>query len=127
MSAEQTLQVAKPRWAGALLRYRIMAYITGTALVTACVFLILQKAGVKHIGAATYDAWEAHGWLFLLYAISALDLGIKLRWSLIRFGLVIVAGMVPFVPFFAERNVVHQVRAQPPTPKPAARVASENP
>jgi integral membrane protein len=111
---------SKPYYAGALLRYRIMAYVTGVALVTACVFLILQKSGVKGIGGATYDAWEAHGWLFLLYAVTTLNLGIRVRWPLTRYVWVGLAGMVPFVPFFAERYVSRSIHEHPPVGRTAA-------
>jgi integral membrane protein len=101
----------RPSYAGALLRYRVMAYITGVALVTATILLILQKvADVKGIGTLTGLAWLIHGWCFLLYAAAALHLAIKLRWPLRRLALVVVAGVVPLLTFFIERYVMRTVR-----------------
>jgi integral membrane protein len=117
-------QVAsKPFYAGALLRYRVMAYATGVALLTACTLLILQKVvDVKHIDTVTGLSWVAHGYLFLIYAATTLWLGIKLRWNLIRIALVGLAGTVPFFSFVAERYVVRLVQRRNATiVGPAAR------
>lgn len=93
----------------ALLRYRVLAYATGTFLVLLTVNIVLKyvlKTG--HLG-----AWVAigHGWLFLLYCISAVDLWFRTRVDLLRMIGVAVAGVVPFMTFVAERWVTRTVRA----------------
>jgi integral membrane protein len=110
-SATGTRRPVHSDYRGALLRYRIMAYATGVALITACALLILQKVvDVKGIATVTGLSWVAHGWLFLIYAVATLHLGIKLRWHLIRIGLIVLCGTVPFFSFVAERNTMRLVR-----------------
>jgi len=88
---------------GALLRYRVMAFVTGTVLVFNCVISVpLQIAGHPALG---HVGWTIHGALFIAYCLTVLDLGIRASWSLIRIVLVGLAGTIPVVTFVAERNV----------------------
>ncbi|TAK68658.1 MAG: DUF3817 domain-containing protein [Actinomycetota bacterium] len=98
---------------GALLRYRVMAWLTGVVLAVMTLALCysltvssLRETGLYSVG------WVAHGWLFVVYVVTALDLGFRLRWPLWRLILVALAGTVPFASFFAERWVSHRVEAQ---------------
>ena len=101
---------ARPSYAGALLRYRVMAYATGVALVVATVMLILQKVvDVKNIDTPTGLLWLLHGYLFLVYAAVTLHLGLKLRWPLLRVVLIVACGTIPLMSFVAERYVVGHV------------------
>jgi integral membrane protein len=103
----------RPSYAGALLRYRIMAYVTGVALLTACTMWLLTGGfHVHQLDTVNAIAWISHGYLFLIYAVATLHLGIKLRWHLVRIGLVLVCGTIPLMSFVAERWVVHTVRAR---------------
>jgi integral membrane protein len=98
-------------YAGALLRYRVMAYATGIALVTATTLWILTGAAHENqLKTANGIAWIAHGYLFLIYVVTALHLGIKLRWSFVRIGLVAVAGTIPLMSFVAEHFTMRYVR-----------------
>jgi integral membrane protein len=100
----------KPRdLSGALLRYRIMAYIVGTGLVILiCVGLPLQFAANQPDVA--YVVGFLHGWLFIVYLILTFDLARRARWNLIRVGFVAICGTVPFLSFYAERRVTRWVR-----------------
>lgn len=100
----------RPSYAGALLRYRVMAYATGVALVVATLMLILQKvADVHGIAGVTGVLWVLHGYLFLVYAAVTLHLGLKLRWPLIRVVLIVACGTIPLMSFVAERYVAGHV------------------
>ncbi len=102
----------RPSYAGALRRYRVMAYATGVALGMETVMLILQKVVDVHgIDTPTGLLWVLHGYLFLVYAVATLHLGLKLRWHLIRIALTIVCGTIPLMSFVAERYVVRHVPA----------------
>jgi len=102
----------RSRAAGALKWYRVMAFTTGTVLIAGTVALILQKgAGLDHLDLANAILWVAHGYLFLVYVITALRLGIKLRWSLIKMVLVMAAGTIPTMSFVAEHFVTRDARA----------------
>jgi integral membrane protein len=97
--------------ARALKWYRIMAFSTGTVLILACIALLLQGVGVKHMHGVNAVMWIGHGYLFLLYCMSTVYLGITLRWPLLRFPLIGLAGTIPTMSFVAEHYVTRDVRA----------------
>ena len=100
-----------PKYGGALLRYRIMAFTTGTVLVAA-VFIALPLqwwAGAKVFPAII---WTGHGFLFIIYLVVTLELGVRMRWDPVRMVLTMAAGTIPFLSFVAERNVHRLVVAQ---------------
>ncbi len=103
---------------GALKRYRVMAYVVGVVLII-FVAAIIAKNVFHVIDSDTYLA-IAHGWLFMIYLLCALDLCLRMRWSLPRILFVGIAGTIPFLSFVAEHRVmgwVHQELGQgSPTP-----------
>ena len=100
-----------PSVRGALLRYRLIAYVVGVVLlVLVLVAMPLKYAGdeprlVELIG-------PVHGFLYMGYLALAAMLCLKMRWSLGRTALVLLAGTVPFLSFVVERRVTRQVREQ---------------
>lgn len=97
--------------AGVLLRYRIMAFATGFVLLSGTIALILKAAGVQHLEPGTGWLWVAHGYLFLVYLVATAMLGFRLRWPLLRYVLVMLAGTIPTMSFVAEHYVTSRVRA----------------
>jgi integral membrane protein len=98
--------------AGALKRYRVMAFTTGTVLIAGTIALVLQKVfNVAHLDLTNAILWVAHGYLFLVYVITALQLGIRLRWPLLKMVLVMAAGTIPTMSFVAEHFVTRDARA----------------
>ena len=106
---------------GALLRYRIMAFVTGTVLLTGTIVLILKSAGVDHLKVVNAVLWIGHGWLYVIYVLATFALGLKLSWPLARIGLVMLAGTIPTASFFAEHFVTAQARAAADSPVPLSR------
>jgi integral membrane protein len=99
---------------GALLRFRIMAWITGVLLaVMAVVFLPLKYGfGLTDEGilATLYAVgWQAHGWLYILYVAAGLDISFRMRFSVLRTVAVLLAGTIPFASFFADHYVARSV------------------
>lgn len=90
-----------PSVRGALLRYRVMAYVVGTLLVVlVCIAMPLKYFAdmpqmVSVVGVA-------HGWLYALLLITAYMLGRKAGWPLARVVVIALAGTVPFLSFVAE-------------------------
>jgi integral membrane protein len=103
------------RIGGALIRYRIMAIVTGTALLL-LVFVAIPIQIWGHNDGPVSVIGTTHGFLFMVYLVTGLDLGIRVRWPLWRLGLVLIAGTVPFLSFVMERSVTHEL---------APRVASD--
>jgi integral membrane protein len=98
------------RVAGALLRYRVLAIVTGVMLVL-LVFVAMPRRYLAHMHGPVAVIGTAHGFLFMVYLVTALDLGVRRRWPLPRLGLVMIAGTVPFASFVAERRVTREVRS----------------
>jgi integral membrane protein len=96
---------------GALTRFRVMAFVTGFVLLAGTIALILKESGVKHMEPGTGILWLFHGYLYLVYVITVAMLGVKLRWPLARFALVMLAGTIPTMSFVAEHFVTRAARS----------------
>jgi integral membrane protein len=99
---------------GALLRFRIMAWITGVLLAIMSVVFLPLKYGFnltdEGILATLYAiGWQAHGWLYLLYVAAGLDICFRMRYSVLRTVGVLLAGTIPFASFFADHYVTRSV------------------
>ena len=102
---------------GALLRFRVMAWVTGVLLVIMSVIFLPLKYGFglteSGILATLYDiGWQAHGWLYILYVAAGLDVCFRLRYSVIRTVGILLAGTIPFASFFADHYVTRSVHAR---------------
>ncbi|MDL9938768.1 DUF3817 domain-containing protein [Gordonia sp. ABSL1-1] len=106
-SDDVTAPVEKIR--GALLRYRVLAWVTGVWLLLLVVELIL-KYGFD------VDALDfvpiAHGWIYFVYLIMVIDLAIKVRWPLGKIVITAIAGTIPFLSFYYEHIRAKEVKAQ---------------
>jgi integral membrane protein len=90
-----------------LLRYRIMAWVTGTILaVMSCVGLPLQYVAGQD---AWSTGWTIHGFLYIVYLITAFSIVRRMRWSVLPSLGVLLAGTIPFLTFVAEHQVTRLV------------------
>lgn len=96
---------------GSFLRYRVMAFTTAVLLVL-LVFVAVPLQRWGHNKTPAQLIGIAHGYLFLVYLVTAFDLGIRLRWRWPKFGLILLAGTVPFAAFFAEHRAHRDVEAR---------------
>jgi integral membrane protein len=94
---------------GSLLRYRVMAYVTGVMLLLLCFSIWLQLGPAKNDG-PVHVTGTIHGYLYLLYLVAAADLAWRARFSLVKTVLVLLAGTIPFMSFVAEHVVTKQLR-----------------
>ncbi len=97
----------------ALIRFRVIAYIVGVFLLILAVgmplkYLADQPVVVEVIG-------PIHGFLYMVYLVLAFNLAVRAKWSLPRTVLILAAGTVPVMSFFAERRVTRWITAQGPT------------
>ena len=96
---------------GALVRYRVMAWIVGVLLVV----LVVVGMPLKYLGgndAVVIATGVPHGWLYMVLLITAYDLGRRVRWPWLRLILIAAAGTVPFLSFVAEHYATQDVRAR---------------
>jgi len=120
----------------ALTRYRFMATVVGVLLVVLILIgvplanfdgssmwgvfpgtpaLVAEGSGAQRLGEAiTTYLGVAHGWLYMIFLVTAFVLSRKARWD-IPFTLVtLVCGTVPLLSFWAERRATDRVRAEHP-------------
>lgn len=89
---------------GALLRYRVMAYVVGTLLVILVVGVIVQSRPIeKYLGIA-------HGYLYITLLVTIADLWRRRRFPLHAVVLVALAGTIPFLSFYAEHQITQRIR-----------------
>ncbi len=115
MAAEQTAQAEKPARSleGALTRYRVMAYVVGVMLLV-LVFVAVPLRYFAGVPEVSKVVSPIHGLLYIVYLVAAFDLALKARWTAKGTVLVLLAGVVPFLSFWAERRVTSRVRAGQP-------------
>ncbi|MHA3703429.1 DUF3817 domain-containing protein [Jatrophihabitans sp. YIM 134969] len=102
----------KPRLRGALTRYRVMAYVTGSLLIVLTVAVIWKYTlGGDVADAITTVVGIAHGWLFIIYLLTVVDLAIQARMNWWRIIAVAACGTIPVLTFVAERSTVKAVVA----------------
>jgi integral membrane protein len=93
----------------ALLRYRLMAYVVGTLLVLlVCVAVPLKYWGESPRMVTVLGI--AHGYLYMALLLTIADLWRRRRFPLVAVLGVALAGTVPFLSFYAERQVTARVR-----------------
>ncbi len=99
--------------AGALRRYRVMAVVTGGFLLLLCLEMVLKYVLRLNGDEPVLGAWIAivHGWIYVLYLVTVVDLWSSLRWRFGRLVTLIAAGVVPLLSFWAERRTTSDVRA----------------
>jgi integral membrane protein len=98
---------AAPGLKGALARYRVLAYIVGVGLLALVGAMIMRYAFDQPQYSAIVG--PVHGFLYVVYVVLAVDLGLKARWPIVKTGLILLAGMIPFVSFIAERKVTKEL------------------
>jgi integral membrane protein len=87
----------------AVLRYRVMAYVTGVVLVVLCfVGIPLQVAGHP---AVANDVGVVHGILYIIYLIAAWLLARRLGLAVKPTVIMLLAGTIPIMTFIVERWV----------------------
>jgi integral membrane protein len=65
-----------------------------------------------------------HGFLYMVYLVTAFDLAVRAKWAFGRTILVLLAGTVPVMTFVAEHKVTGWVRAKIPAAGATARTSA---
>ena len=106
VSSKVTAPVRAPVGRGLLVAYQIMAYVTAVLLLV-LVFVAIPLQIWAHNESLVAIVGQLHGFLYLVYVAIAFVLTVRLRVSLVRMVLVLLAGTIPFGAFFAERSIRH--------------------
>ncbi len=96
---------------GALLRYRVMANVVGVLLLVLVFVAVPLQYGAGHPGPAGVIG-VVHGTAYIVYLVSAYDLGRRARWRLRRLVAPVFAGFVPFLAFVVERRTTRRIREE---------------
>jgi integral membrane protein len=90
----------------AVLRYRVMAYVTGVVLIVLCfVGIPLQVAGHPVVA---NDVGVIHGILYIIYLVNAWILARKLALATRPTVIMLLAGTVPVMTFIVERWITRR-------------------
>jgi integral membrane protein len=102
-------KISLPGIAGSFERYKCMAYIVGTGLIILVFLGIPLQYGANTPQIAQYVG-VAHGFLYILYLLAAVDLARRARFTLLQMAAMVGAGFLPFLAFIIERRVERRVR-----------------
>ncbi len=98
---------------GALLRYRILAWITGLWLLVLTGEVIYKYLLLDDSSTAPHWLFyvgQVHGIFYMLYLVMTIDLGIKARWKPVTTALTCLAGTIPFLSFVFEHMRTKEVK-----------------
>jgi integral membrane protein len=120
----------------ALTRYRVMATVVGVLLVVLCLVgvplanfdgtsmwgVFPSTPELFPVGTTAHDVGEAittylgvaHGWLYMIFLVTAFWLSRVAGWDLPFTLVTLVLGTVPVASFWAERRATARVRAEHP-------------
>lgn len=93
----------------ALTRYRVIANVVGVVLVV----FILIAVPLRYLGGQprlSQTISPIHGFLYLVYLTTTVDLARRVGWSVLRTVGVMLAGTVPFLSFVVERRTTRDLR-----------------
>ena len=96
----------------ALTRFRVMAYVVGVLLLV-LVFVAMPLKYFADRPTMVAIVGPMHGFLYMVYLVTAFDLAVRAKWAFKRTLLILLAGTVPGMSFVAERKVTGWVRHRP--------------
>jgi integral membrane protein len=96
---------------GALIRYRIMTFIVGSALIV-LVFVGVPLQVWGHVDLVANLEGTIHGYLYLVYLFSGADVARRAHWRMGRILAVVLSGFVPFLAFVVEHRVYRQMQEE---------------
>ena len=118
----------------ALFRYRVMASVVGVLLVVLILvgvplanfdgsgmwYVIPATPELFPVGSTAHEVGEAiteylgvaHGWLYMIFLVTAFQLARQEQWDLGFTLVTLVSGTVPLLSFWAEHRATARVRAE---------------
>lgn len=116
--------------------YRTMAIITGIMLLVLVAEMVMKyvftvngvaEPGNRWSAEPILGAWVAilHGWIYVVYLVTAVNLWSLMRWSAGRLISMVLAGVIPVMSFILERRVATWFDADLPQVVGRARTIAE--
>lgn len=103
-----------------LTAYRGLALVVGVLLAFGALvafplkYFAADGSSLQEFGESASIVWLVHGWVFIVYVVVAFLLSRRAGWSLGFTALALVAGLVPLLIFWVERQVVRRLREEHP-------------
>ena len=99
--------------------YRALALVVGVLLAFCTLAFVLkyfvtEGSDLQQFGESASIMWLVHGWVFMVYVVVAFVLSRRASWSIGFTLLTLIAGLVPLLIFWVERQVTRKVRAENP-------------
>ena len=100
--------------------YRYLAVIVGVLLTAMSLvalplkYLATEGSTAQQLGENLSFGCVLHGWFYIAYVVVAFLIARRARWSVQFSVLVLLAGLVPLLIFWVERQVVQRLTAQFP-------------
>jgi integral membrane protein len=92
-----------------LQRFRAMAIICGVNLLLLVVYMLAKHVFHLLDGKTAFVVIPiAHGYFYIVYILTVLQLGVQKRMRLLVMILLVAAGTIPFASFIAERKIVQE-------------------
>jgi integral membrane protein len=95
---------------GALTRYRVMAWLAGIGLLLLVLNMFLRY--VLDLDTILDLVPRVHGFVYMVYLLTVVDLASRMKWTWTRGILVALAGTIPFLSFVAEHRITRDTREQ---------------
>jgi integral membrane protein len=116
----------------ALTPYRVMATVVGVLLIILCLiglplhYLSPDGSQAEAIGdGISQYLGVAHGWLYMVFLVTAFILSRKAEWDLRFTAVTLVSGTVPILSFWAEHRATADVKARLAAERPTADARAE--
>lgn len=104
---------------GTLTRYRVMATVVGVLLIVLILigvplkYLLDEGTGPQEMGEwITTYLGVAHGWLYMIFLVTAFLLSRQQRWEIGFTVVTLVCGTIPVVSFWAEHRATRRARTE---------------
>lgn len=95
----------------AITRYRVMAYTVGVMLLVLVLVGVPLQYGAG-LGQVDAVVGPVHGFLYIVYLLTAFDLARRARFSAAQLVAMLAAGLLPFLAFIIERSVIRRLRRE---------------
>ena len=100
--------------------YRVLALVVGVLLAFGALvvlpleYLLTDGSTLQQFGEDASIVWVVHGWVFAVYVVVTFFLSRKAGWTVGFTILALVAGLVPLLIFWVERQVMDKLRTDNP-------------
>ncbi|TWE11911.1 DUF3817 domain-containing protein [Rudaeicoccus suwonensis] len=103
--------------------FRVLAIVVAIGLLLVVVEVIMHYG---YHNESLYWWLPVHGYLYIAYCVATFWLGTRMKWGLGRMAIIMLAGWVPFLSFYAEYRTTQLVRAEFGGHLPTDRVAYDD-